>query len=187
MKRFLSAFSVIFLMATSSALAGGPPPATWDLTPGVSSDETKTRAFGGLTWSFGAAAPEAVIGAFHTKVKPDGDTTGGNAFVQIAFWNGISLSKVKAQYLHGNEDAQVAGGLGYDFNTSQPILSLGGNFPYVSAGLDVEFMNGFGITPFATVHSQDEFENNNTTPASCDAVGDGSGEFSDSECLTPVD
>lgn len=179
--------TLTLLLATalpgSAAFAGISPP-TYSLIPTTgSASKTETRAFVGLNWSLGGGAtPALVLGAFRAKVKSDGDTAGGNLAFHINLAGGIKPGKLKLGYIKGKENLQGEAVVGYDFLKNAPLLGLGLNAPYISAGVDA-YMNA-GFVPYVTAHSQGKFDKPNQTPAQC--VADSAGIYSDPACTTTL-
>ena len=186
--------TLTLLLATalpgSVAFAGTGIPSSFSLVPATatatgSASKTETRAFVGLNWRLGGGAtPTLVLGAFRAKVKSDGDTAGGNLAFHLNLAGGVKPGKLKLGYIKGKENLQGEAAIGYDFLKNAPLLGLGLNAPYISAGVDA-YMNA-GFVPYATVHSHGKFDkpNQTLTPAQC--VADPAGSFLDPTCTTPL-
>jgi hypothetical protein len=144
MKAAFLASALAGLTLSTVVFAGGfplPPPSA--TTTGHDS-KTQTRAYVGLNWTWGGGfTPALVLGATNTRVQSDGDTTGA----KLAFQGEI--------------------GVGYNFIKSAPLLGVGVNAPYVSAGVDGYLNPGF--VPYATLHSQGQYDKprGKTTTFSC--------------------
>ena len=164
MKKTSLAFALLSALTASAAFAGNagyaPIPATG------STSKIETRAYAGLNWHLGGGAtPALVLGVFRTKVKSDGDTSGGNLAFHVNLAGGVKPGKIKLGYLNGKEDFQGEIGVGYDFLKRAPLLGIGVNAPYVNAGVDVYGNPGF--VPYATLHSQGEFDKPSGTSSQC--------------------
>lgn len=169
MKKTILALTVLSALVSSAVWAGGGSIPATASTTGANS-ETDTRAYVGLNWSLGGGTtPALVLGVFNTKVKSDGDTTGGNLALHLNLAGGIKPAKIKLSYLNGEEDLQGELGAGYDFIKAAPLAFLGLNAPHLSVGVDGYLNPGF--VPYATLHSQGEFDKprGSTTTYSCDA------------------
>lgn len=157
----------LFLLSALAAPAGFAGNTGYTLIPATgSTSETETRAYAGLNWHLGGGAtPALVLGAFRTKVKSNGDTTGGNLAFHINLAGGVKPGKLKLSYLAGKEDFQGEAGLGYDFVKSAPLLGIGLNAPFVNAGVDAYTNREF--IPHATLHSQGKFDKPSGTTSQC--------------------
>lgn len=181
MKKSLLILALLPALTAAPALAGALPPA-FSLIPATgSTSETETRAYAGLNWHLGGGTtPALVLGAFRTKVKSNGDTSGGNLAFHVNFAGGIKPGKLKLGYLNGKEDFQGEVGVGYDFLKNAPLLGVGVNAPHVSAGVDIYSNPGF--VPYFTLHSKGEFDEPNQSGTQC--VPDVAGIYSDATCKT---
>ena len=149
-----------------------------------SASKTETRAFVGLNWHLGGGTtPALVLGASRAKVKSDGDTAGGNLAFHLNLAGGIKPGKLKLGYINGKENLQGEVAIGYDFLKNAPLLGLGLNAPYISAGVDAYTNKSF--VPYVTVHSRGKFDKPNQTTAQCVAENS-SAIFSDAACTQPI-
>lgn len=189
MKKSIITLAVALTVVSSSALAGNTPTYSWVGSNTNGGTKTNTNAYAGLNWSLGGGwTPSVVIGVFNTRVKSDGDTEGANLAFHLNLAGGIKPGKIKLSYLNGKEDIQGELGIGYDFLRGAPLLGLGVNAPYISAGVD-GYLNG-NIVPFATLHSQGKFKKPESGSARRCAqdlppVYD-DGHYSDSACSNPL-
>ena len=167
-----------FLFISSTTIACFAP--NWSL---FDREKSKTNLYAGLNWDLdGGATPALVLGAFRTKVETDGDTKGGNLSLDINLKNKIKPSKLKLSFLKGQENLQGEIGFGYNFLKSKPLVLLGVNVPYVSAGIDV--YSNPGIVPFAQLHTKGNFDK---PGQECKFVGGALGQFEDANCtVTPA-
>jgi len=123
----------------------------------VDREKSKTNVYAGLNWNLeGGKTPALVLGVFHTKVQTDGDTKGGNLAFHVNLKNKVKPGKLNLSFLKGQEDLQGEIGFGYDFLKSKPLVLLGVNAPYVSAGVNI--YSNPGIVPFAQLHTQGDFD-----------------------------
>jgi hypothetical protein len=171
-----------------STLIGAPAFAGvtgYSLIPATgSTSKTETRAYAGLSWHLGGGAtPALVLGVFRTTVKSDGDTSGGNLAFHVNLAGGVKPGKLKLGYLNGKEDFQGEVGVGYDFLKSAALLGLGLNAPYVNAGVDIYGNPGF--VPYATLHSQGEFDKPSGTSSQC-VPNNMSATYRDPSCTIPI-
>lgn len=174
-----SALVVLLCMFTATYAFAGTT--GYSLIAGTgSAEKTDTRAYAGLNWTLGGGAtPALVLGVFDVKVKANGDTTGGNLAFHINLTGGVKPGKVKLAYINGKEDVQGEIGLGYDFLKNAPLLGLGINAPYVSAGVDA--YGGPGFVLYGTLHSQDKFNKPNRQCVWDNATA----KYSDAACTIP--
>ena len=157
MKQSIFAVAAVSALACSAAMAGIP------VIPAATSN-TDTKAYAGLNWTVdGGLTPALVLGVFHTKVKSNGDTTGGNLAFHVNLAGGVKPGKLKLSYLNGQDNLQGEVGGGYDFIKAAPLVFLGVNSPHLAVGID-GYMNP-GLVPYATVHTQDEFDLPAAAPA----------------------
>lgn len=155
MKKSLLALLVALpCLASSMTYAGSVVTTTYGVT---SNKHTQTRAYVGLNWELGGSTtPALVLGAFQTRVKSNGDTTGANLTFSLNLVGGVKPGNLKLTALDGKEDLQGELGVGYNFLKSNPMLVLGVNAPYIAVGI-----NGYlnpGIVPYATIHTQGKFD-----------------------------
>ena len=167
MKQPIATLAIVLALGSSSVLAGSAPTYSWVGSNAGGGTKTNTNAYAGLNWNLGGGwTPSVVLGVFNTRVKADGDTEGANLAFHLNLAGGVKPGKFKLSYLNGKEDVQGELGIGYDFMRSAPLLGLGINAPYVSAGVD-GYLNG-SIIPFATLHSQGKFKKpDNATSRRC--------------------
>ena len=168
MKTAFFAPAVAGLILSTAVFAGGTGffPAV-GTTTGHNS-KTQTRAYVGLNWTWGGGyTPALVLGATNTRVQSDGDTTGAKLAFHINLLGGVAPGMLKLSYLNGKEDFQGEIGVGYNFIKSAPLLGVGVNAPYISAGVDGYLNPGF--VPYATLHSQGKYDKpkGKTTTYSC--------------------
>jgi len=182
MKKTSLAVLLLSTLTASAAFAGKVP--LYSLIPATGgASKTETRAYAGLNWKLdGGATPALVLGAFRAKVKSDGDTQGGNLAFHINLAGGVKPGKLKLGYLNGKENIQGELGIGYDFLKNAPLLGLGINAPYVSAGVDA--YAGPGFVPYGTLHTQGKFDKPSQTPAQC--VLDAGGIYLDPDCTITI-
>jgi len=157
MKNSVFFAAVIAALFSATAFAGVviPPPSPTFTTSGADS-KTETRGYAGLNWTLGGGyTPALVLGVTNTKVKSNGDTTGGRLAFHLNLLGGITPGMLKLSYLNGKEDLQGEVGAGYNFIKSAPLLGLGVNAPYVAVGVD-GYLNP-GLVPYGTLHSQGKF------------------------------
>lgn len=176
MKIFAIPSVLIAAFLSNAAFAGNSLyPANITTTPGTSSGTSRTSTLGyaGLNWALGGGyTPALVLGVTNVKVKTNGDTTGARLAFHLNLAGGPAPGMLKLSYLNGKEDFQGEIGAGYNFIKSAPLLGLGVNGPYVSAGIDA-YLNS-SIVPYASINSQGAFSKPKprTTPgssvASCD-------------------
>jgi len=108
------------------------------------SEETKTRGFIGLNWTFGAnSGPEAVVGVARVKTKTDGDAHGAKASLHFGLSNGISFSKAKVVAVSGKYDRMGEFGFGYSAATRSALVTIGAWAPYINLGGDFDFNGNF--------------------------------------------
>ncbi|SCK04920.1 hypothetical protein [Vogesella sp. LIG4] len=173
MKKAFATAALIGSLFAANAQAIG---ITYDLVnDGV---KHNTNAYAGINIELGnKMVPTLVLGVFDTRVKPNGNTEGGNLSLQVNVLGGVSLGKLKLSYLNGKNDLQGEIGGGYDLSKHAPFASLGINVPYGSVGVD-----GFSLhdlAPSLTIHSQDEFKRPDTR---CQRVAGISGQYFDAQC-----
>ena len=149
---------------------------TYSLISGKS--KTETQAYVGLNWNVETGkTPAVVLGVFRTRVKANGDTTGGNLNLHINVAGGVRPGKLKLGYLNGKEDLQGEAAVGFNFLNNKPLLALGLNIPYASAGVDI-YANP-GVDPYFTVDTQGKFKKPKRR-----CVVDPGGKFTDPTCTT---
>ena len=169
MKTAFLASALAGLFLSTAVFAGGTVPVLPAIGTTTGHDsKTQTRAYVGLNWTWGGGyTPALVLGATNTRVQSDGDTTGAKLAFHINLLGGVSPGMLKLSYLHGKEDLQGEIGVGYNFIKSAPLLGVGVNAPYVSAGVDGYLNPGF--VPYATLHSQGQYDKprGKTTTFSC--------------------
>lgn len=180
MKKTTLAVLLSSTLASSAAFAGFT---LYSLIPatGSGASKTETKAYAGLNWTLGGGTtPALVLGATRARVQSDGDTAGGNLAFYINLAGGIKPGKLKLGYINGKENLQGELGVGYDFLKSAPLLGLGINAPYISAGVDA--YAGPGFVPYATLRTQGKFDKpTNQTPAQC-VVDNSTGIYTDPAC-----
>lgn len=173
MKKIALTLLLASTLTGSAAFAGEPGPIFYTLIP---ASKTETRAFVGLNWRLnGGFTPALVLGAFRARVDSDGDTQGGNLAFHLNLAGGVKPGKIKLGYINGKENLQGEIGIGYDFLKNAPLLGLGVNAPYISAGVDA--YTGPGFVPYVTVHSQGKFDKPNQQ-----CVVDPAGIYDDENC-----
>lgn len=182
MKKSTPALALLSALTAFPAFAGT---VGYSLIPGTgATSETKTRAYAGLNWSLGGGTtPALVLGVFRTKVKSDGDTSGGNLAFHVNLAGGIKPGKLKLSYLNGKEDIQGEVGVGYDFLKGEPLLGVGINGPHISAGVDAYANPGF--VPYFTLHSKGEFDKPSGTSSQC-VPDNTTASYSDPDCTIPI-
>jgi len=148
----VAAVAILCLPAAPAfAVDSGTYPATFSDT-----SRKETKAYVGLNWTLGAGAtPALVLGVTNTRVKSNGDTTGARLAFSLNLLRGIAPGALKLSYLNGRENLQGELGAGYNFVKSAPLLGLGVNAPFVSAGID-GYLNP-GIVPYVTLQSLGKF------------------------------
>lgn len=157
----------------SSAFAGTPSPipATATTVTTGSSSRTDTRGYVGLNWTLGGSlTPALVLGVSNMRVKSNGDTSGARLAFHVNLLGGVAPGLVKLSYLNGKEDIQGEIGAGYNFVKAAPLLGLGVNAPYLSAGIDGYLTREF--SPYLGLNSQGKYDKPNrssTTSYSCPA------------------
>ena len=157
MKAAFLASALAGLTLSTAVIAGGAPVPLPSATITGHDSKTQTRAYVGLNWTWGGGfTPALVLGATNTRVQSDGDTTGAKLAFHINLLGGVAPGMLKLSYLHGKEDFQGEIGVGYNFIKSAPLLGVGVNAPYVSAGVDGYLNPGF--VPYATLHSQGQYD-----------------------------
>lgn len=176
MKKIATSSALIAAFLSNAAFAGVPLyPANITTTPSSSSETSRTSTLGyaGLNWTLGGGyTPALVLGVTNVKVKSNGDTTGARLAFYLNLAGGPAAGMLKLSYLNGKEDFQGEIGAGYNFIKSAPLLGLGINGPYASAGVD-GYLNS-GVVPYASLNSQGAYSKPkpNTTlggsVASCD-------------------
>lgn len=121
------------VISTHSAYAGEA------VTPVLTATEdTQTRAFIGLNWTFGSAnGPEGVLGVARVKTDSDGDSNGAKVSVHMPLSNGISFGKIKLTGLMGENDRM--GEIGLGFGAGSVFGTAGLWAPFVNAGADIGF------------------------------------------------
>jgi hypothetical protein len=182
MKKSTLALALLSALTASAVFAGNTG---YNLIPGAgATSETKTRAYVGLNWNLGGGTtPALVLGVFRTKVKSDGDTSGGNLAFHVNLAGGIKPGKLKLGYLNGKEDFQGEVGVGYDFLKNAPLLGVGVNAPHVSAGVDAYANPGF--VPHFTLHGKGEFDMPSGTSSQCVYTSNSTTTtYSDANCTT---
>ncbi len=141
---------------------------------------SQTNVYAGLNWNLeGGKTPALVLGVFQTRVETDGDTRGANMAFHINLKNKIRPGKLNVSLLKGQEDLQGEIGFGFDFLKSEPLVLLGINAPYVSAGVNIYSNPGF--VPFAQLHTKGDFH---TPDKICKDVG--VGDFILANCTNPA-
>ena len=126
-------------------------------THAIAQSKEQTKPYVGLNWYFGQGiTPELTLGVMHGKTKADGDTDGANLSVSFGLASGFAPASIKLGYLNGKEDFQGNIGLGYSFQSSQPLMFVGVNAPYSAFGLDVK--RNFEISPYLQLHSHGKFK-----------------------------
>lgn len=178
MKKSTLALIPLSALMASAAFAGTTG---YSLIPATGSkSETETRAYAGLNWHLGGGAtPALVLGVFRTKVKSNGDTSGGNLALHINLAGGVKPGKLKLSYLNGKENFQGEAGIGYDFLKNAPLLGLGLNAPHISAGVDAYANPEF--VPYVTLHSKGKFDKPSGTSSQC-VPNNSTATYSDPNC-----
>jgi len=172
MKKIIFGLAVSFMFISNAVIACGSQYSLFDR------EKSKTNLYAGLNWNLeGGKTPAMVLGVFHTKVETDGDTKGGNLALHINLKNKVKPSKLNLSFLKGQENLQGEIGFGFDFLKSKPLVLLGVNAPYVSAGINI-YTNP-GIVPFAQLHTQGEFDK---PGQECKDVGAGNGVYDFPNC-----
>ena len=97
----------------------------------------------GLQWNFGAWQPEVVVAARWTHTQTDSTVTGVKADVAIPVLNGW-VPTVRVLGLAGDRDIQAEFGFGYRFATSQFLVGVGAEAPFVNGGVNYTFGQGLG-------------------------------------------
>jgi hypothetical protein len=185
-KQLAFIFMLGFLFITSGSVACEIVVGTYDLMTSGSSSKSNTNFYAGLNWDMeGGTTPALVLGVFKTKVKLDGDTTGGKLAFHVNLAGGIKPGKLKLSYLNGKENVQGEIGVGFDFLKSEPLLGLGINGPYTAIGIDGYLNPGF--VPYFQLHSQGEFDKPEQK-TKCVYLGDGnlSGTYFDPDCTQMI-
>ena len=142
---------LILLMATQSAMAGGPV-SSYHYS---SKEKTETRAYAGLVWSLGQdfkKIPELTLGVSalrqevskrtvdSSKFRPSESIEGGMDFsLRFNFDKGITFDSARLLYLDGDRDFLANIGVGYSFSGNRPFGILGVQRPYWRIGMDVPF------------------------------------------------
>ena len=172
MKKSTLTLTLLSALMCSAAFAGGG----YILTPAAGgTKETETRAYAGLNWHLGGGAtPALVLGVFSARVKPNGDTAGGDLAFHINLADGVK----PGSYLNGQNDFQAEAGFGYDFLKNAPLLGLGFNAQHVSLGVDAYANPGF--VPYVTLHSMGKFDK--PSSSQCVYTNIGFGTYSDPNC-----
>lgn len=155
LKRFLT-FSVI-LCAPIVALAGGVGP-----QPPVYSSNSDATALIGIQVDLTDLHPQLVGGIRYTHTNTNNVVSGAKADIAIPLVTGKpSAPTFRLMGLIGNPNAQAEAGLGFDLLTSQPVLAVGGQGPYVNGGANIGL--GGKLTPYVGVNSLDGAPKRNVT------------------------
>lgn len=142
--------ALAFALSATTAYAGLPPP-----PPATDTDNTQTRAFVGLNWTFGSnSGPEAVLGVARVKTDIDGESRGAKLSLHMPLSNGISFGKAKLTALKGDNDRTAE--LGFGFGSGAVFGTAGIWAPYVNGGVDIGFDGSW--SGYAGFNSLQEWE-----------------------------
>ena len=113
---------------------------------------SETVVFGGIQWNFGASNPELVLGVRTSQSNRTSNVTGAKFDVAIPLdskaW---TMPTFRAMGLAGSCDVQGEAGLGWSFATNKPLLTLGVQAPYSTAGINYTIPGSFA--PYVGVNS----------------------------------
>ena len=105
---------------------------------------SETVAFGGIQWNFGASSPELVLGVRTTQSNRTSNVTGAKFDVAIPLdskaW---TMPTFRAMGLAGSCDVQGEAGLGWSFATNNPLLAVGVQAPFSTAGINYTISGSF--------------------------------------------
>lgn len=107
----------------------------------------------GVQWNFGTMTPEVVAAFRRTETRPHQQVYGGQVDLAypINFAQPLQWPTVRALGLAGNRDAIGQAGLGVQLGSGAPVLALGIQGPYSTAG--VNYVTGQGFQPYFGVNS----------------------------------
>jgi hypothetical protein len=137
LKQLLCAGTAVCGLLSGAAYAGYAP--TYSAVGTGASSATKTRAYVGLRWSlYHGATPSLVLGAMRTHVDSGGKTEGSDLSMQFNVFGGFRPGPLRLGYLRGKNSDQGEYGVGYDFASGLPQLSVGLNAAYLNADAVVD-------------------------------------------------
>ena len=113
---------------------------------GGGSSGSQTAAFVGLQWNFGEATPELTGGVRYLTSNDNGLVYGAQADVALPLMSSSFGPTIRLLGLAGNEDVQAQAGVGYDFASALPLLAVGVQASYFTAGANIEL--GGDVNPY---------------------------------------
>lgn len=103
----------------------------------VTAEDTDTRAFAGVRWTFGKSVmPELLAGVQSTETDSDGDAKGMQASISYDLAT-MGLGKLRFEALTGNESTQATFGVGYSFVSQSPFVGMGARGNHLFGGVDL--------------------------------------------------
>lgn len=112
---------------------------------------SQTAAFVGLQWNFGSQTPELTGGIRYLTSTEDEFVYGAQIDAALPLMGESFGPTIRLLGLAGNADVQAQAGAGYDFATALPLLTLGVQTSYFTAGANIEL--GGAINPYVGINS----------------------------------
>jgi hypothetical protein len=113
---------------------------------GGGSSGSQTAAFVGLQWNFGAATPEITAGVRYLTSGDNGFVYGAQADAALPLMGDQFGPTIRLLGLAGNADVQAQAGVGYDFAAALPLIAVGAQTQYFTAGANIEL--GGSVNPY---------------------------------------
>lgn len=148
---------VLSSLVSFSAIAGSAIPVMPMPAPAQLQESEETVFSIGLRFSFSDMAPDLVGSVRNTTTDTDSDVRGiqGDIAIPLTKENQGNV-KIRVLGLFGDRDVLGQAGLGYNFGTSNPMLSGGVQIPYFEGGVNLE-LDG-KVDPYVGVNTFDQPE-----------------------------
>ena len=130
---------------------------------------SQTAAFVGLQWNLGSQSPELTGGIRYLTSNKDELVYGAQIDAALPLMGESFGPTVRLLGLAGNANVQAQAGAGYNFATALPLLTLGVQTSYFTAGANFEL--GGAISPYVGINSLAKPTLGSGGELSCDGPG----------------